>query len=275
MGSQALNDTEQYRRTMLRTVGIGKRFGSLVALDDISFDIPRHSIVSVIGPNGAGKTVFFNILTGLLKPDTGTVWFNGKDITGLAPDRISALGISRTFQNIRLFANMTVLENVLVGRHAHLQAGIWGTVFRTRAMVDEEARATHDALEVLEFAGLGGMAQQTAKNLPYGAGRRLEIARALATNPQLLLLDEPTAGMNPQETAEMIDMVQRLQRETGLTILLIEHDMKVVMRISDRITVLDSGVKIAEGKPEEVRAEARVIEAYLGRGAAYGEARSF
>ncbi len=267
------HETAPYRPMLLRASGVCKRFGALVALDSFDFDVPRYSVVSLIGPNGAGKTVFFNILTGLLKPDGGTIWFNGRNITGLPPDRVTALGIARTFQNVRLFPNMTVLENVLVGQHSHIKESIVGAILRTRSVVAQEARAVRQARELLDFIGLADQEHLMAKHLPYGDARRLEVARALASNPALLLLDEPTAGMNPHETIEMIELIARLRRECALTVLLIEHDMKVVMRISDRVSVLDYGVKIAEGTPDEVRANPRVVEAYLGRsGVAASEA---
>lgn len=265
-----INDTHLYRKNLLRAVGLSKRFGELTAVAGVDFDIPRHGIVSLIGPNGAGKTVFFNMLTGLIKPDQGEVWFNGERITGLAPDRITALGIARTFQGIRLFKNMTVLENVIVGRHTRMKQNLLDAVLRHPNMRDEEKEARRKSMELLEFVGLAGVANAEAKNLPYGIQRRVEVARALATNPQLLLLDEPTAGMNPSETAAVIALISRLSNELGLAVLLIEHDMKVVMRISERVSVLDYGLKIAEGTPDEIRRDARVIEAYLGRSAAAG-----
>lgn len=263
-----MDETGPYRKTLLRATGVTKKFGALAALGGVDFEMPRHGIVSIIGPNGAGKTVFFNVLTGLAKPDSGDVWFNGKRITRLPPDRVTTLGIARTFQNIRLFGNMTVLENVMVGQHSRMKHGILGSMLRSSDQVDEEEAARRKAMDLLSFVGLDHHAETFAANLPYGAGRRLEIARAMATDPQLLLLDEPTAGMNPQETADMIGLVSSLRDDMGVAILLIEHDMKVVMRISDRISVLDYGVKIAEGTPEHIRNNPRVIEAYLGRGAA-------
>ena len=262
------HDTANYKPLLLRALGVTKRFGALVALNAVDLEVPRNSIVSLIGPNGSGKTVFFNILTGLYKPDGGQIWFNGADISGLPAAQVTTLGIARTFQNIRLFSNMSVLDNVLVGQHCRLHETMWGIVMRSAGVVSEEDRATEYALGLLHFIGLRDVAHEWAKNLPYGAQRRLEIARALATNPQMLLLDEPTAGMNPQETLEIMRLISRLRSELGLTILLVEHDMKVVMRVSDRLTVLDSGVKIAEGGPDEVRANPRVVEAYLGRGGA-------
>ncbi|HET9494415.1 MAG TPA: ABC transporter ATP-binding protein [Chloroflexia bacterium] len=263
-----MDETGPYRRTILRATGVTKHYGDLVALGGVDFEVPRHGIVSLIGPNGAGKTVFFNILTGLTKPDSGTIWFNGESTARMSPDRVTALGMARTFQNIRLFEKMTVLENVMVGRHCRMKRGIWGAVMRSPDMMDEESQAYELSLDLLHFVGLDGVMNRYAGSLPYGLGRRLEIARALATSPQLLLLDEPTAGMNPQETAALQDLISRVRAELGITVLLIEHDMKVVMRISDRVSVLDYGRMIAEGSPEDIRNDARVIEAYLGRGAA-------
>ena len=266
-GDGGQHDTANYRPLLLRAIGITKRFGELVALDHIDFDIPRHSIVSLIGPNGSGKSVLFKILTGIYRPDTGEVWFNGRNIGNLAPHQVTELGIAQTFQNIRLFPNMSVLENVLVGLHCRIHESLWGSIFHTTNLKAEEKRAAVRAVEMLEFVGLANIERETSKNLPYGAQRRLEIARALASDPQLLLLDEPTAGMNPQETADIMRLISRVRDERGTTVLIVEHDMKVVMRISDRITVLDRGMKIAEGKAAEVRANQRVVETYLGRGA--------
>ncbi len=262
-----MNDTQPYRKNLLRAAGLTKRFGELVAVGGVDFDIPRHGIVSLIGPNGAGKTVFFNMLTGLIKPDSGDIWFNGERITGQPPDRVTHLGIARTFQGIRLFKNMTVLENVMVGQHTRMSRGLLEVVLRSPEMKQEERAAHLKSLELLDFVGLRHLADENAKNLPFGIQRRIEIARALATTPHLLLLDEPTAGMNPSETASVINLISRLDNELGLAVLLIEHDMKVVMRISARVSVLDYGLKIAEGTPEEIRHDARVIEAYLGRSA--------
>jgi branched-chain amino acid transport system ATP-binding protein len=254
---------------ILEAQGVTKQFGGLTAVNSVDFVIERGSICSLIGPNGAGKTTFFNMITGLYVPTFGSLIFDGQSIAGLKPDSVTKRGVGRTFQNIRLFQNMTALENVLVGQHARLKAGLLGILFRSHAVVEEEERAQKRAFELLDFVGLPRQrADDMSKNLPYGDQRRLEIARALATDPKLLLLDEPTAGMNPQETAELTRLIRRIRDALGVTVLLIEHDMKVVMDISERITVLDHGAKIAEGNSEAVRSNEQVIEAYLGKGAA-------
>jgi branched-chain amino acid transport system ATP-binding protein len=252
--------------TILEAAGVSKAFGGLLAVSEVTFDIPTRSIVSIIGPNGAGKTTFFNMLTGLYSPTTGRITFNGKDITGARPDRITKQGIARTFQNIRLFRTMTALENVMVGEHSRMKAGLFGSILRPPWVRKEEKAVREKARETLRYVGLReDVIEQASANLSYGDQRRVEIARALASDPSLLLLDEPTAGMNPQESANLTAFMERLRDERDLTILLIEHDMKVVMGVSERITVLDHGEKIAEADPEEIRENPRVIEAYLGK----------
>jgi branched-chain amino acid transport system ATP-binding protein len=251
---------------LLATEHVTKAFGGLVAVEDVSFYVEPRSIVSIIGPNGAGKTTFFNMLTGLYKPTLGRITFAGSDVTGTRPDIITELGVARTFQNIRLFNSMTATENVMVGQHARMKAGLFGSILRPPAVRREEVEVREKAREMLAYVGLAtNQFERLASNLSYGDQRRVEIARALASDPALLLLDEPTAGMNPQESARLTEFMERLRQERALTILLIEHDMKVVMGVSERITVLDHGTKIAEGEPQEIRANDRVIEAYLGK----------
>ena len=249
---------------------VTKRFGGLVALKTVDLEVKDNAIQSVIGPNGAGKTTLFNCITGFYTPEEGDILLAGRSITGKSPDRVTKLGISRTYQNIRLFKNMTAVENILVGMHPHLRSGLIGGVLRNRKTMKEEEEAVNEALRLLRFMSLDGYGDLLSKNLPYGAQRRLEIARALASKPKLLLLDEPTAGMNPSETAETMRLIQRLRDTLGITILLIEHQMRVVMGISEKITVLDYGAKIAEGRPEEIQHNPMVVEAYLGRGSADG-----
>jgi branched-chain amino acid transport system ATP-binding protein len=253
--------------SLLNATRVVKRFGGLTAVNKMDFALEKGEIVSIIGPNGAGKTTFFNSITGIYKPEEGEITLNGKSLVGLRPDQIAGCGISRTFQNIRLFNNMTVIENILVGMHPHLKQSPIDLLLRLPSFKKEETNAEKKAEELMTYVGLKGVGNELAKNLPYGGQRRVEIARALAADPLLLLLDEPTAGMNPLETEEAIKLFRRIRDEKGITVLLIEHDMRVVMNISERISVMDYGEKLAEGTPAQIRANPRVVEAYLGKGA--------
>ncbi|HEY3366942.1 MAG TPA: ABC transporter ATP-binding protein [Symbiobacteriaceae bacterium] len=253
---------------LLKAEKITKRFGGLVAVSEVDFTVAPGEIAAIIGPNGAGKTTLFNMISGVYKPSGGRLFLNGTEITGLGPEQIAPLGVSRTFQNVRLFKPLSALENVLVGMHTQLQSGLFSTFLHTHRQRDEERAAMREAVRLLDYMGLKQFANEAAGSLPYGAQRRLEIARALATQPKLLMLDEPKAGMNPKETDELKDIIRRLRDELKITILLIDHDMKMVMSLAERIAVLDFGTKIAEGTPDEIKRNPLVIEAYLGRGAA-------
>jgi branched-chain amino acid transport system ATP-binding protein len=250
---------------LLEVQSLTKKFGGLTAVNDVSISIEPGSISAIIGPNGAGKTTFFNLLTGIYKPDSGSINFGGRSLIGLRPDQVNGAGMARTFQSIRLFPSMTVFENLMVGMHSKLRVSLFQTLTGLGGFNSQEKRVREKAIELLDFVGLSGKGDEVSRNLPYGDQRRVEIARALASDPKLVLLDEPTAGMNPNESVEAMALFRRVRDERGVTVVLIEHDMRVVMGISEKISVLDYGQKIAEGDPAEIRANPRVVEAYLGR----------
>ncbi len=250
---------------LLEVSGLTKKFGGLTAVNDVSISIEQGSISAIIGPNGAGKTTLFNLLTGIYKPDKGTINFDGRSLIGLRPDQVNGAGMSRTFQSIRLFPGMTVVENVMVGMHSRLRISLFQTITRLGGFNNQEKHVREKAAELLDFVGLSDKGDEVSRNLPYGDQRRVEIARALASDPKLVLLDEPTAGMNPNESVEAMTLFRRVRDERGVTVVLIEHDMRVVMGISEKISVLDYGQKIAEGSPVDIRTNPRVVEAYLGR----------
>ena len=257
--------------SILDVQGLTKTFGGLTAVNNVTFQVPERGIISVIGPNGAGKTTFFNLITGIYTPDKGTINLAGKNLVGLRPDQVVDAGISRTFQNIRLFPSMTAEENIMLGRGVRLKSSYWDAILRTGKFRHDEAEALDTARLMLDFVGLSRWRNELSTNLPYGDQRKLEIARALATTPKLILLDEPAAGMNPRETEDLKALIRAIRDELGVTVVLIEHDMRLVMTLSENITVLNYGSKLAEGLPHEVRNNPEVMEAYLGRGAAAGD----